>query len=143
MSALLTKDSVLWQQVYARMLEEYESSKSSDPATGKEDKSEQAHSASVLERKRKVECYHCNKFDHIEKNCYKWKLDQKKKQDCEEKKDDIDDNALSGRSASTCLRAGNGCAMVAGMKQWMILAPDTLDDRECPYHYVVAEEDVN
>ncbi len=51
-SALLTKDSVSWQQLCSRMLEEYESSKSSDPGMGKEDQSEQVHSPSVPERKR-------------------------------------------------------------------------------------------
>ncbi len=39
-SALLTKDRVSWKQACARILEEYESSKSSDPGIGKEDKSE-------------------------------------------------------------------------------------------------------
>ncbi len=112
-SALLTKDRVSWQQACARMLVEYESSKPSDPGIGKEDKSEQANSAKASQRKRKAKCYYCKKLGHIKKDCYKWKRDQKKKQDCEDKKGDDDDKALSAHSPCPCHCMGNDSAMVA------------------------------
>ncbi len=49
-SALLTKDKVSWQQICATMLEEYKSSKSSDPGMGNENQSKRSHSANMSER---------------------------------------------------------------------------------------------
>jgi len=113
-SAMLTKDSLHWPQVTARMMQEYKSIATiEDGAGGRTD------SAYVA----KMKCYYCKKVGHKKADCWKRKKDLREAEDNSKKK--IKETALmchvgdNMRKAQRALLDSGASAHMMKGKQWM------------------------
>lgn len=99
LSALLTKDNLSWNQVSARLLQEYTSARAAGSSGSRRPTTDEALNTVDRNRGKKMKCWYCGKPGHRKADCIKRKRDEKNGKNHLQQRDS-DDSALQARNTN-------------------------------------------